>query len=287
MAPHSSYQIILNSLLVSLLQLVQSIILSPASLIVKTILVFAHDCLYPQPESPQVKRTNTQHLTTFTRPAPAAVTYDVSEPHAVTITVPPQSTWTSGPHWHEKHTEYLQVVDGLARLMLDGKTRVCGPSDGIIEVRRFVLHEWQREAKGYARADGQERRDLVVREWTMPADGQKEIFFRMLNSYLIESEPQRLHRWLPLPHFLVGWLEQHVVLLQLLVIFKAMDNWPTFDNETERVDWQTWAVTHTYLHFAWQVGKFLGIKGGYEEYVGSDSAKKRNDHKQVSKERTD
>lgn len=145
------------------------------------------------------------------------------------------------------HTEYLQVVEGLARIMLDGSTRVYGPSDGIIEIPKFTTHEWQREAKGYARTDGEERKDLVVREWTVPADGQKEIFFRMLNLYLIELEPQRLHGWLPMPYSLLVWLERHLVLLQLLVVFRAMDNWPTFDEEADRVGWQTWVVTHTYI----------------------------------------
>lgn len=287
MASQSSFQIILNSLIELLSYLVQSIILFPTTSFVKATLFVAQDILYPRPPSDPVRRTNTQHLTTFTRPAPGAVVYDVSQEHVVTISVPPQSTWTSGLHWHEKHTEYLQVVMGRARIMLDGNTRVYGPSDGVIEVPKFTIHEWQREAKGYARADGEEMKDLVVREWTVPADGQKEMFFRMLNSYLIEPEPQRLHRWLPLPSSLLVWLEQRVVLLQLFTIFREMDNWPTFDEEANRADWQTWAVTHTYIQCSWLVGNWLGLEGRYPEYVGAHLARKPKDQRQLKKEMID
>lgn len=189
MASRSPFQISFNQLVMFVLYLVQAIVLLPASSFVQTLLFLAQEILYPQPPSLQAKRTNTQNLTTFSRPPPGAVTYDLSQPHAVTVTVPPQSTWTSGPHWHERHTEYLQVVDGLARIMLNGKTGVYGPSDGVIEIPRFTIHEWQREAKGYAQPNSQDRKDLVVREWTLPADGQKEMFFRMLNSYFTEPQP--------------------------------------------------------------------------------------------------
>ena len=271
----------------SLLQLILSIIISPASSLVNFLLFVAQDSFYPRQVSPPARRTNTQHLTAFTRPSPAAVTYDVSQPHSTTITVPPHSTWSTGPHWHERHTEYLQVLEGLARVMLDGKTRDYGPSDGVIEVPKFTLHEWQREAKDYTQADGEEEKDLVVREWTRPADGQKEVFFRMLNSYLIEPEPQRLHGWLPAPRFVVAWVEQHVVLLQLLLVCRGMDNWPTFDDGVESVTWLTWVLTHNIFHVAWVLGTCLGLRDRYDEYVGLDSTEKSNGHMQQGKGRVD
>ena len=224
MASQPSFRNLLNSLITSLLQVAQFFILIPASSIVNLVLFVAQDSFYPQPVSPPARRTNTESLTTLTRPSPAAVLYDVSRPHSVTITVPPQSTWATGPHWHEMHTEYLQVLEGLARVMINGKARVYSPSDGVIKVPTFTLHEWQREAKGYARVDREERKNLVVREWTTPADGQKETFFRMLNSYLIEPEPQRLHGRLRLPPFIVAWIEQRVILLQQVpLVFTERD----------------------------------------------------------------
>ena len=279
MASQPSYRILLNSLITFILQFAESFILIPASSMVNLVLFVTQDSFYFQTVSTPARRTNTQHLTIFTRPSPAAVSYDVSQPHSVTVTVPPQSTWTTGPHWHETHTEYLQVLEGLARAMVNGKTRVYSHSDGVIEVPKFTLHEWQREAKGYARANGEERKDLVVREWTTPADGHKETFFRMLNSYLIEPEAQRLHGQLRLPPFIVAWIEQRVILLQLRVIFRALDNWPAMDDEAECVDWLTWVVTHAHLYFAGVIGKLLGLEARYEEYVGADPGGRSSSYK--------
>ncbi len=268
MTLRSSSQRILYSLMVPLLKLIRSVFVYPASILVQFLLYIAQYVLYPWETSSPIKRTSTKHLTLFARPHPAAVSYDMSQPDSVTITVPPQSTWTTGPHWHESHTEYLKVLEGLARIRLGDKTKVYGPLDGVIEVPRFVIHEWQREAKGYARTDGEERTDLVVREWTAPADGQKEMFFRTLNSYLLESEPEKLHRSLPLPSFLLDWLEQRVILVQLLVVFRTMDNWPAYNGEAGSVGWRTWISRHMYLLLAAAVGKLLGLERTYEDYKG-------------------
>ena len=269
MASQSSSQRVVYFLRASLWRLVRSLFVNPASSLVAFLLYIAQYVLYPRPRSSPIKRTSTKHLSIFARPYPAAVSYDVSQPNAATITVPPQSTWTTGPHWHEMHTEYLQVLEGLARVRLGDKTTVYGPLDGMVEVPRFVIHEWQREAKGYARTDGEERKNLVVREWTAPADGQKELFFRTLNSYLLEPEPKKLHRHFPLPSFLLDWLEQHVILVQLLVIFRTLDNWPAYNDETGSVGWRIWISTHLYLLLVAALGKLLSLGGTYEDYNGA------------------
>lgn len=256
--------------------LVQTLFILPASIWIQILLYITQTVVYPNASSPTIKRTRTRHLTSFTRPGPAAVTYDLSQRSVVTITVPPQSTWSTSPHWHETHTEYLQVIHGLARITLSGQTRIYSASDGIVTIPPFTIHEWRREATGYARPDGQEGVDLVVREWTSPADGQKGLFFRTLNSYLLEPQPQRLHRPFPLPtpSFLVEWVEGRVDLLQVLVIFRAMDNWPVlFNRYVERVNWRTWGMTHAYLLFAVGIGKALGLDGTYEEYTGDELGK--------------
>ncbi|KAK1216412.1 hypothetical protein PQX77_020965 [Marasmius sp. AFHP31] len=118
----------------------------------------------------------------FTRPLPQAVTYDLSIPDQATITLPPQSTWTSGPHWHETHTEYLQVLSGHAEIRLGGKIlQSVGPDDGVITVPRYTIHEWKR-----SNFDGPED-DLVMREWTDPKDGMKEVFFRSVNGLVLDA----------------------------------------------------------------------------------------------------
>ncbi|KAK6069067.1 hypothetical protein SCUP234_10857 [Seiridium cupressi] len=132
------------------------------------------------------QRTDYTTQTIFSRPAPAAVTYDLSIPNQATITLPPKSTWTSGPHWHETHTEFLRVLSGAAEITLSGAVL---PSvtrdDGIVTVPRGAVHEWRRSRA----ANGEE--DLVVREWTHPGDGAKEVFFRNLNGMVLDFVKQQ------------------------------------------------------------------------------------------------
>src|SRR5436305_3725460 len=66
---------------------------------------------------------------------------------------------------------------------LGGEVKVYGTDDGVVVVEKFTMHEWRR-------ADGEEE-GLVVREWTEPSDGQKEVFFRMLNSFLTSRGRRR------------------------------------------------------------------------------------------------
>src|ERR1700722_10635782 len=216
-------------------------------------------------------RTRTHHLTTFTRSLPSAVTYDLSVPDQVTVSVPAFSTWTSGPHWHETHTEYLQVLQGRASIMLAGKIKVYGLDDGVVVVERFTVHEWRR-----ADDEGEE---LVVREWTEPGDGQKEVFFRMLNSFLTEPRPEKMYGRLGFPLSLgEAWVEKWVVPVQLFVVFRELDNWPVLAGTTGRVDWLNWTVTHTVLWFVSWAGRFLWLEARYVEYLGKSTIE-RGDQK--------
>jgi hypothetical protein len=208
-----------------------------------------------------VRRTHTAATKVFVRSGPEAVVYDLSELDCVTITLPVASRWTSGPHWHESHTEYLQVLEGYAFVRLGLKAGVFGPDDGVIEVPKYTVHEWCR-----AREDGKQVR---VREWTKPADGQKEIFFRSLNSFLTEAQPSAMYR-LPaiVPRIIRNWLERWIIPLQLFCIFRACDNWPLFVGDDSGL--VSWVFTHILLAAASAVGAILGLKGTYEEYVSVD-----------------
>jgi hypothetical protein len=63
------------------------------------------------------------------------------------------------------------------------------------------------------RADD-EGEELVVREWMKPGDGQKEVFFRMLNSFLMEPRLEKIYRQLGFPLSLgEPWVEKWVVLV--------------------------------------------------------------------------
>jgi len=145
--------------------------------------------------------------------------------------------------------------------MLAGKIKVYGPDDGVVVVERFTVHEWRRaDDKG---------EELVVREWTEPGDGQKEGFFRMLNSFLTEPRPEKIYRQLGCPLSLGEPLvEKWVVLVQLLVIFRELDNWPVLAGTARRVDWLSWTITHAVLWFVSWTGWFLGLEARYVEYLG-------------------
>lgn len=206
-------------------------------------------------------RTVTRGRTIFSRTGPEAVTYDLSQPNLAIITVPPTSKWTSQPHWHETHTEYLQIVQGKALVTLGTSTRGYEPRDGVIEVKRGQIHEWRRSDH-----DPQSE-DLVLKEWTDPADGQKEVFFRMLNSVLTEPEPARMHNAITIP-LLSTWLEGYVVPLQLLTVFAACDNCPVILNQQGVLGW---VLTHLILGFATILGGFvLGLKPLYDEYISDE-----------------
>ncbi|OTA57669.1 hypothetical protein K449DRAFT_132886 [Hypoxylon sp. EC38] len=206
---------------------------------------------------PTVRRPRGADKNTFTRPLPAAVIYDLSVPDQATISVPPRSTWTSGPHWHESHTEFLQVLAGRARITLSGRTFDAGPEDGVVTVPRRAVHEWRRaESPGENEgAHGGEERDgdgdvLVVREWTEPRDGAKEVFFRNLNGLILDAAegPQSGGSAL---------LE-----LELWNLFWRADNYPVILGE----GWVGGAATKVVMSAAVVLGWVLGCKGVYEEY---------------------
>lgn len=111
-------------------------------------------------------------------------------------------------------------------------------------------HEWRRAEKG-----GEE---LVVREWTDPEDGEKEVFFRNLNSVLLESQnPGSEMRGL-------------LLTLQVFAIFWKLDNWPVFlDCGSVPLVGKSfeWLVTYVVLGFAALVGRVVGLRGWYGEYT--------------------
>ncbi|KAJ5585190.1 uncharacterized protein N7459_004990 [Penicillium hispanicum] len=201
-------------------------------------------------------RTTTKHLAALERPN--HVTYTLpSSPSSpvVTISIPPNSSWTSGPHWHETHTEYLRVIQGTAKVALSGHTRIVRPSDGIIVIPKFAVHEWSRvdpAGSGGEVFDAEET--LVVEEWTDPTDGLKNVFFRNLNGVILDEtqggkSPPRSEWWLT---------------LQLWVIFHGLDNWPVV---VDGPLWLRWIITHLILRLGVFVGKLWHLQAIYPEYT--------------------
>ncbi|KAI1440867.1 hypothetical protein F5Y02DRAFT_324452 [Annulohypoxylon stygium] len=205
-------------------------------------------------------RTPRSTQTVFTRPAPAAVTYDLSVPDQATITVPPGSSWTSGPHWHEAHTEFLQVLAGRARVTLAERTFVVGKGDGeegVITVPRGVVHEWRRadrkgECEGKVEEGGDEDGELVVREWTEPKDGAKEIFFRNLNGLVLDATTNKRE----------GSWTNTFLEIELWNLFWRADNYPVVLG----TGWVGGVATKMVMGFAVTLGWIFGCRGVYEEY---------------------
>jgi mannose-6-phosphate isomerase-like protein (cupin superfamily) len=209
----------------------------------------------------RLRRRTTSNIDVFERSGPTRVIYDLSTPDRVTITVPSGSSWTSGLHWHETHVEFLEVMQGHALVRLGDRSEIFGSEDGVIEVPKYTAHEWRRPEE-----ENNNDQDLIVREWTVPADGQKEVFFRMLNSFLTEKEPENIYEApCVVPDWLRNQLSRFIVPLQLFTIFRFCDNWPVLWQSKSA--WLCWFVTHAMLGFSAIVGYVLGLRATYPEYL--------------------
>ena len=138
-------------------------------------------------------------------------------------------------------------------------TAVFSAEDGVITIPRFTIH-------AYSRADDTEegaasrKTDLLVREWTDPADGDKEIFFRNVISTILDNRSG------------AGLRRNVWVLLNVFTIMASHDNYPllwagpAWFGENARMATRR-AVTNTTLWVVSAVGRTLGCKGEYEEYT--------------------
>lgn len=160
------------------------------------------------------------------RSPPNAVVYDLSATDRATIILPAGSTWTSGLHWHEHHTEYLRVRKGCISVTLGSQTRTITAADTEIRIDPYVWHSWQRSNISI----DEDKQDVVVEERTEPEDSEKAVFFWNLNGVL-------LHERVACPPYMWkrahGWLVDAWVLLHLLALFHALDNVPVFINILE------------------------------------------------------
>ncbi|KAH7121469.1 hypothetical protein EDB81DRAFT_700333 [Dactylonectria macrodidyma] len=214
------------------------------------------------------------------RPLPNAVTYDLSTAGCVKITLPESSTWSSGLHWHESHTEYLKLIRGTIRVRLGNTTRCITATDDDqpeIRVARYEWHEWQR-----ATPDGPE---VVVIERTEPSDNDKAVFFWNLNGVILNapklsSDPSSFVA--RCPSSMQGVLIDCWVTLNLFVIFRNLDNVPVFLNAPDflksfdgvaqgLLEYVDRVVSHVILFAASWVGWILGVKPVQRRYTPADA----------------
>jgi hypothetical protein len=161
-------------------------------------------------------------------------------------------------------------MQGTAFLHLDGVEKIVSATDGILTIPRYARHEWRRptaselKTKG-GRASGIDQEmdtALIVKEWTDPDDGQKEVFFRNLNSAIIDITEGD------------GGTLKYLLMLQLFVIFQASDNYPVVwsshrngignENTMRGIEW---ATTHIVLRAAVILGWIVGLRGMYADYT--------------------
>lgn len=164
-------------------------------------------------------------LSTTDTPSPSPIP-GVDASYIVANIIPPQSNFAVHPHWHELYTEHFRVARGYVLLRLGQKHIVVGPEDGDIAIRRGVIHgfcradisipggrglgaesaerAWRARAAeegklGEGQGSGDERngawtaQDVLLYEWTTPANGHKEVFFRNTLSYAAEYIAPVLH----------------------------------------------------------------------------------------------
>lgn len=204
-------------------------------------------------------RSVTEDSITLSRPGHITYTLPTSRSsNVVTITIPSHSTWSSGLHWHEEHTEFLRVIQGIARISLGSQTFLLSPSDGTIVIPRYTVHEWSRadrlpDESFYAQFE----HALVVQEWTDPADGLKCIFFRNLNTVILDETSKGGDRL-----FSRWWFQT-----KILVIFHYFDNFPVYWSEP---GWLRSTLTHVVLSVAALIGQVCGFQPPYMEYKPDD-----------------
>lgn len=183
---------------------------------------------------------------------PTAPSTDGETALKTTISLPRHSTWTSGLHFHAKHTEYLRLIKGAIFVELNGDTKFISSLAGgeidlstgqrvqeslIIEVPRYARHNWGRlENRIVANRPQTHRRqmwpedwteEVVVEEWTDPADISKPLFFWNLNGIITAPSDLVLSKRQQIAKYILGrwWMD-----LQLFVVFWELDNWPIFIN---------------------------------------------------------
>ncbi|KAM5352850.1 hypothetical protein ACJ41O_005572 [Fusarium nematophilum] len=163
----------------------------------------------------------------------------------------------TGLHWHETHTEYLQVIQGYALVTVGDRTAVFTKDDGVITIPRYAIHQYMRADKTEEGKAGKDM-DLVVREWTDPADGDKEVFFRNILSLLKDKRE--------------GATGTAAMLFSIMVVAWAHDNYPVFwkgpgllgSSVQEKI---RRALTYSVMGGLVLVGRIAGCRPHYPEYT--------------------
>ena len=173
---------------------------------------------------------------------------------------------------------------GVLKLVLereDGvlETSYVGPRSGVIVVPQGRMHRLRRAdlgegaktwSEGVAfREGGKIEKDIwegevKAEEWTAPADGRKQLFFRNLAGVVGERKGDGAKD--------TGWAagawnswEDALVVMSVFAVMREFDNWPAFLGGRFRS--VEWVVSHVLLAVVSWIGAFFGVRGWYEEYT--------------------
>jgi mannose-6-phosphate isomerase-like protein (cupin superfamily) len=168
-----------------------------------------------------------------------------------------ENTPGTGLHWHETHTEYLEVVQGYALVTIGKHTSVFSKDDGIITIPRYAIHQYMRADKTEQGKVGKDM-DLIVREWTEPGDGDKEVFFRNMISLIMDKKDTSL-----------GTVD---MLLSVMVVCWYHDDYPVFWKGPELLGTGVQervrrVVTYSLMGCLVLIGRIIGCKPQYPEYT--------------------
>jgi hypothetical protein len=179
-----------------------------------------------------------------------------------TIVLPPHSSWTSGLHFHTRHTEYLRLVRGSIAVNLDGTTDILSAAAGgkldvltgavakglVLKVPRWARHEWRRAEAWFSQSQHEEGirpedcdDEVVVEEWTEPGDVSKPLFFWNLCGVLFPPASFPPLRLPLLQHVVKAGMGDTWTMFQVLVIFWELDNWPVLLGMKGLVGGSEWA----------------------------------------------
>jgi quercetin dioxygenase-like cupin family protein len=203
------------------------------------------------------------------RSGPEFVIYDLTTSHETKITLPKGSTWSSGLHWHDTHTEYLCVLQGRVKVVLEGKEIIIDAKSSsktkTVTVPKGARHQW-------CRADSFFGEDVVVVESTDPADGEKQVFFWCVSGTVLEGvanmEGCSSSIGKNFYNLLLWW--------KLCLVFRELDNWPVvwdagiWSEAVPGVRDIELCFAYIVLMVATLLGRLCGMRGVRKEFLPED-----------------
>lgn len=233
--------------------------------------------------------TRTTNLSSFSTPPPRAASHSFNDPSKAHLTIPVGSAFTTGRHWHNDHAEHFKVLAGALLITINNKSFVVTDASPAVTIPRKARHELMRwdcpGREGHQNAAQEEFRKIMLakgqlkelekfqaqevesEEWTTPADGEKEVFFRNMLSAV--SEPR------------TGLFGQILRFVHIVIIYHGLDTrMVILDMGADGHGWRAmieemiWGLV---LGMAGLIGGALGLQPVSEAYTPGPLIAKREE----------